>query len=338
MGSQTSADKLAASLGIDTAQASRQLDRFSGGMTATLLEGGKLAVAGLGTFSVVHDNAVREMTDDGERFLPPKNRVAFEARISGAGDAARIAGERMGLTPDDARRFARALASAFEECRKDSVELELRGFGSFSMADGRYGFRGHAALEELLNSAYDGLETIVMHEQRPVSSSSRKDGKLFRKRAGIAVTATMLSVGGLFVFHSLPTGTSSPTGSGNAGTPAHAITAVTPASVPSVSKTTTASSADSVIFRKEHFTVVVATFGSGEVALQELRRFAGLGHRIMIWPVFSGSRKYYRLVVGDFGSYRSALDSVKAMPSGLPKNIYIQQASKNVVLYGENGL
>jgi nucleoid DNA-binding protein len=337
MGSQTSADMLAAYLGIDTPQASRQLERFSGGMTATLLDSGRLAIGGLGTFSVVHDNAAREMTDEGERFLPPKNRVAFDPRISGLGDAARIAGERMGLTPEDALRFSRALGSTFQQCRKDSVELELRGFGSFATVDGKYGFWGHAALEELLNSAYDGLETIVMQE-RPVADSRAKVGFSFGKASVGAVATLLLFAGAYFIFRPLPPGSTVATGAGNAVTSVHAITAGSAASVPSVPKIARASFADSVMLGKGRFTVVVATFSSSSTALMELHRLSGLGHRIMIWPVLSGGRKNFRLVTGEFETYRSALDSVKIMPSGLPKSLYIQQASKNVVLYGENGL
>jgi septal ring-binding cell division protein DamX len=71
---------------------------------------------------------------------------------------------------------------------------------------------------------------------------------------------------------------------------------------------------------------------------QEIGRLSGLGHRIMVWPVKAGGKQSYRLVTGDFESHRAALDSVKTLPQSLSKNIYIQQASKNVVLYGEKGL
>jgi len=48
--------------------------------------------------------------------------------------------------------------------------------------------------------------------------------------------------------------------------------------------------------------------------------------------------RYFRIVTGDFESRPVALDSMKAMPKEVSRNGYIQQAPKNVVLYGEQGL
>ncbi|HWR01424.1 MAG TPA: SPOR domain-containing protein [Chlorobaculum sp.] len=329
---------------VDEGQAlEHQLDRFSGALIAELLAGRPVVVDGLGLFSVVHDNASRESTESGSRFLPPRNRVTYEPRSAGKGDSARIAVERLDMKSDEAARLAVSLSGLFERSRKQFLDLKLRGVGSFSKVEGRYGFQPEPSLEELLNSAYEGLKTIDIPENQTGSSKPGVNSGGFSKKAVALLAALVLLAGGGYVVsrqlssHSLGTMTV-----GNTPAPVKPQTAVpvqAQVSVPAVSvQKATAAMPDSVTLSKGRFTVVTSTFTSRKIVLQEMQRLSQLGHRVMVWPVIDNGKKYYRIVAGDFETHRSALDSVKTMPKGLSKNTYIQQAPKNVVLYGEKGL
>ncbi|NTU57444.1 MAG: SPOR domain-containing protein [Chlorobiaceae bacterium] len=325
--------------GVDEQQAMQgRLDRFSGALAGELLAGGVISVDGLGTFSVIHEHAKRETTTSGSRFLPPCNRVIFDPRPTARGESARIAAERLDLNADEASRFAKSLTDMFERSRKQSIELRLSGFGSFTMIDGHYGFRPDPSFEELLNSAYDGLKTIDIQERQdlPVSGGEKSSGN-FNKVAAAIIAAVLLAGGGYFLTRQHSPERSVPSVVTTVSSP------VTPTaanvSIPVVpARNIAAAEPDSVTLDKGRFTVIAATFSSLKTVRQELQRLSELGHKVRIWPVTDSGTKYYRLVIGDFDSQRSASDSVKTMPRGLSKNIYIQQAPKNVVLYGENGL
>jgi len=335
MANQTGAGMLAERLGIDSEQAAGLLDRFAGGLAAELLGTGRLSVEGLGAFSVVHDQAERTTSGQGAVFMPPKNRIVFDSRSPSKGDLSRISMERLGMDAVEARGFATALVATFGQLRKQPGEFELRGFGIFSTVDGQYGFRADPGLDGLINSVYEGLKSISMPD-RTASPDREGNGRL--KTVGITALLLLLCVGAYVALRPMLPGVSSPV-------PAPELTARAPASSPEPAGPEVGSAAssksatpDSLILEKGRYTVIAATFSTARVARDEARRLAGLGHRIMIWPVHDGGRILYRLVSGDFATPGEARDSLRAMPAGLTKNVYIHQAPKTVVIYGEKGL
>jgi nucleoid DNA-binding protein len=339
MAIQTGAEMLAELLGKDNEQASRLLDQFSGSMAAELLGSGRLAIEGLGTFSVVHDHAVRESTESGPVFMPPKNKIAFDPKSPARGDLTKLAVGRLGMEDGESADLARALAVLFKELLKRQSDLELRGFGSFAMLDGRYGFRPDPGFEGLLNSAYEGLEGIAMPEGAVKASRVVP----YLKPLLLAVTAILLIFVGYLSLRPLlsddvdlqpdQAGTPRPYFTITEIEPAEAATSPSP-----VAPVQKEAGPDSLMLSKGRFTVVAATFYSEKVAMEEARRLSAPGRRIMIWKVHSGGQFFYRLVTGDYATNSEARDSLRTIRRGLPKNVYIQQASKNVVLYGENGL
>ncbi|NTW51758.1 MAG: HU family DNA-binding protein [Chlorobiaceae bacterium] len=325
---------------VDKQQVIQELDRFSGALAGELIAKGRVVVDGLGTFSVIHEHAKRESTGAGSRFLPPRNRVTFEPRPASGGDTARLAVERLDMTTAQAAQLSHALTGMFQSSRKQSLEINLRGFGSFSMVDGLYGFQPEPSLEELLNSAYDGLKTIDIQErpadapiQVPVKTGG---GGAFNKVAAVLVAGVLLGGGGYFVVRQVSLDNMVASSGRKALSPSHEDAKVSAPPLPV--KSGAPASQDSVTLVKGRFTVVASTFTSLKTVHQEMQRLSELGHRVMVWPVADKGRHYYRLVIGDFETHLSALDSLKTMPKGLTKNIYIQQAPKNVVLYGEKGL
>lgn len=339
MAGQTAADILAGLLGIGPDEAQHQLDRFSGGMTAELLDRKRLTVEGLGVFSVVHEQATRQTTSSGTRYQPPRDRVAFEARKERTGDAEGIATGRLGMDAREARRFAKALGETFEAAKEEPGRLELRGFGSFTLESGAFRFQPEASLEALLNIGYGELKEIVIPEraaEKEAQSAPVESGGI--KKVVLFVAAILILVSGWFLYWQFVPGRFELSSAG--------ISAGTSASAPEVSAAppfSTApgivpSSPDSLLFRKGRYTVIVATYNTKKVARQEMARLSSAGRRVMIWPVKSGGVRYYRLVTGDFETRPAALDSMKSMPKEIARNGYIQQAQKNVVLYGEQGL
>jgi nucleoid DNA-binding protein len=339
MAIQTGAEMLAELLGKEREQVSRLLDQLSGSMAAELLGSGRLAIEGLGTFSVVHDHAVRETTEKGQVFMPPKNRIAFDPRLPARGDISRIAAGRLGMEAGESADLVKALSAMFGELRKRQVDLELRGFGSFTMSDGRYCFLPDPGFEGLLNSAYEGLEGIAM----PEGAGKAPGGSPKLKPLLIAVAAILLIFVGYVSLRPLLSGDGARQPVQKGPSPAYfTITEIeSPEAAPSPSIVTSVPNEavpDSLVLSKGRFTVVAATFYSAKVAQDEARRLSAPGRRIMIWKVHSGGQFFYRLVTGDYATGQEARDSLRTMRRGLSKNVYIQQASKNVVLYGENGL
>ncbi|NTU53378.1 MAG: SPOR domain-containing protein [Chlorobiaceae bacterium] len=338
MAGETAGDILAGILGIEREEAQRRLDRFSGGMTAELLDRGRLSVDGLGLFSLIHEQPVREKTSSGTLYLPPRNGVIFEHRPERAGDSAAIASGRLDMEASEARRFAKALSAMFKQLGKGSGSVELRGFGSFTVTSGRFQFLADPSLEELLNSLYGGLKSIVVQEHQQPTLSPPIPGKpLSLKKVLLVVAAVSLLAGGGFLFQQIPRFDFDSPKREAASMPGDQAPRDQASSAQLV-PTSVSAPADSVLLLKGRFTVVAATFSTRKVARQEMRRLSGIGHRIRIWPVRQDGIRYYRLVLGDFATWRTARDSMKVIPAGLPGNSYIQQAHKNVVLYGEQGL
>ncbi|NTV02961.1 MAG: SPOR domain-containing protein [Chlorobiaceae bacterium] len=330
MSIQNGAELLAERLGTDIPQAALLLDRFAAGMAAALLGTGALSIEGVGSFSVVHDHAASSAAGKGAMFMPPKNRISFDPRIPSRGGSTRIAVERLGMEPGEAQGFAKAIASVCGQLRKRGGEFELRGFGRLSADGGKWGFRGDPGLEELLNGLYEGLKGIEMPDRSALDAPAAQ-GR-FMKPAAIGMAAILLCAGAYFASTRLPSSIGgSPTPQAVAGSVALARHAPAPPAP-------TAASPDSLVLGKGRYTVIAATFSSLKTAREEAKRLSGLGHRIMIWPVRSEGHRYYRLVTGDFTGFGEARDSLRNMPAGLSKNVYIQQAYKNVVIYGEHGL
>jgi len=334
MADQTAPDILAGLLDIQPDEAQRLLDRFAGGMTAELLDRNRLSVDGLGSFSVVHEQPVRESGADGTRYLPPRNRVEFTPRPKGSGDTAPIASTRLNMESSEARRFAQALAGMFRQLRDEKSEFELRGFGSFSIESGKYRFEPDPSLEALLNTGYDGLKAIVIPERNDNTPEIKAhEGSALLKPVALTLAVLLLLVGGWFLYRNVPP-----------GSPEVVSASVSSTVVPVVEEKVEPPvqveppESDSLLLRKGRYTVIAATFSSKSGAMQERQRLAALGHRTWFWEVTSDGRRYYRLALGDFATRSAALDSMKSMPKGLTKHSYIQQAYKNFVLYGEQEL
>lgn len=335
MGSQTASEILAANLGTDRETAQHRLDAFSGVIIAELLEKGRLAVDGLGTFSVAHDGPSREMTPEGMRVLPPRNRLVFDARSPGLAESLGIVTKRMGIEAEAAKSLVLALARTFNHCRQQGVDLKLRGIGVFlTQRDGTWLFSPDAAIGELLNTAYHGLEAIAMPDGGGMTAGGVSN-KL--KSAALVLGVLLVCLGGYLVFRATQSGDANQVSLPEITAPASSDAAKTLLYSPGSSFASSAQT-DSLVLGKGRFTVIAATYSSSKVAKSEAHRLSGLGLRIMIWPVRDGGRRYFRLVTGDFGTYRSAYDSLRVMPGGLVKTAYIQQAYKNVVIYGEHGL
>ena len=335
MASQTGAELLAERLGTDSTQALLLLDRFAAGMAATLLGSGRLVVDGLGTFSVAHDNATRSATGNGAVFMPPKERIVFDPNRTSLGDSSQIALERLGMEAGEATGFAKAIAGMFAKLRSQGAGLELRGFGSLSAEKGTWSFRADAVLDELVNGLYEGLQGIEM-PNRSAKASPKGGGIL--KPALIGMVVILLGVGGYYAFELLPSSGGGTPAPAHAPAPSAASAPTAPAQVDAAPASPAKAQADSLILGKGRYTVIAATFSSLKAARGEASRLSGFGHRIMLWPVRSEGQHYYRLVTGDFTGLAEAKDSLRRMPAGLSKNAYIQQANKNVVIYGEQGL
>jgi hypothetical protein len=210
-------------------------------------------------------------------------------------------------------------------------------------------FQPEASLEALLNIGYGDLKEIVIPEKPPDKQTPpvpERPGGL--KKVALFVAVVSILASGWFLYRQFaPVGIDLPSGSDIARTsapvsaesksPTNAVP-LEKAALASATPQNGSSSPDSLQLRKGRYTVIVATFNTKKVVRQEMARLSEMGYRVWFWPVKSGSGRSYRIVTGDFGTRRSALDSMKSMPKGLPQHSYIQQAQKNVVLYGEQGL
>ncbi len=326
MGSQTAAELFAEGLGIDSETAQRRLDDVSGALVAALLSVGRLAVEGLGSFTVEHDQAFREHVAGGERFVPPGNRLAFDARPPASGDVGKILADRMGLAAADAAALAAALRQLFARCRRDGIGFTLRGLGDVSAGPsaGQLRFTPSAAIDSLLNTAYEGLQAISL-PGGPERSMAKQSAP--KKPLLVAAVAVLLLGTGSWLALRLPVP------AGGSATPDRDVPARAAAG-PAVSVPVP----DSTVLAKGRYTVIAATFSSPKTARKEQQRLSRLGLRPMIWPVRDDGRRFYRVVTGDFATYRAAVDSVKGMPGSLYRHSEIKQAYKNVVIYGEQGL
>ena len=347
MSAETAPDILARLLSVEREEACRRLDRFAGGMIAELLDRNRIFADGLGLFSVVHEQATREKTASGLRYLPPRNRVSFDERTQEAGDSFRIVTGRLGMESEEGRRFVQALATMFREMKKQDGRIDLRGFGSVATNAGIRRFQPDPSLEALFNAAYEGLHEIVIAEPEPSSAADKPvadkaEGGL--KKVVVLVTVALLLVVGGMLYRQFSSGVSDAslsdsTDSGQVPemTADRKTLALSDSGTPHAADTAS-SSADSVMLSKGRYTVIVATFNTRKVARQEMARLSGSGLRVMVWPVRQNGMRYYRLVLGDFETRLAALDSMKAISRSLYRDLYIQQAPKNVYIYGEQGL
>lgn len=335
MAGETASEILAGLLGMAKEDAQHLLDRLAGGMTAELLDRRRLSVDGLGSLSIVHEQPVRTTTPSGTVCLPPGNRVVFDARQRGTGHLGALAVTRLGMAKEESQRFAKAITALVGQLGSGFKILELRGFGSFSVkVPGSVHFEPASALEALLNSAYEGLKAVTISGSEAPPEPRRERPKMslpFGKVLAL-VTVIALFAGGYVLYRNfLSGGTGKPSAAEpvvHSTAPMRAGGVVLPASAP----------ADSVALLKGRYTVVVSTYSTSKVARQEVSRFSASGQRVMVWPVSHKGLRYYRIVTGDFPTWQAARDSMKLMPQSLSGHSYIQQASKNVVLYGEQGL
>jgi nucleoid DNA-binding protein len=356
MKNQSGITILAQKLGVDDEQAGRRLDEFSGSMIAELLEKGRLDINGLGTFAIEHEPATKEKNEKGVVFLPPRNRVAYEPQTAGRDDAVRLAVQRLGMNGTNAGAFSRALAAFFTIQLQHEQELEFRGFGSFSIVEGVYGFHADPSLEDLLNNAYDELNRIVIPASSTVRPAARKiKGKPVLRNAfwygaaALAVTgALVIAVMGIRYFNRPDTVTDTRAAAGRQGPVPMSEPSVPRQVAGTVSENTqgkessgiSAGSAqpDSILLEKDRFTIVAATFRTKRAAVEQLNILNAQGPKFYLWTVPSGRVIYYRLAYGSYPSFQSAHDSLSAMPAALSKEAYIQKVQKNAVLYGQQSL
>ena len=104
-------EELSGLLDLDTQESGRFLNGFFTAMVTELLAVRKLAVKGLGLFSVVHVPLKKISDASGITYSPPCNRLTFDPKISRADDTARIAALRLKLNTAEAERLGRALAT-----------------------------------------------------------------------------------------------------------------------------------------------------------------------------------------------------------------------------------
>jgi nucleoid DNA-binding protein len=329
-------EELATLLDVETTEAHRYLNAFSGAMVAELLANGKLTVRGLGTFSVTHVPPAKKSTGSGSVYTPPRNRLTFDSRISGADDTVRIAVSRAAMNHDEAVRFARNLASVLGGAVQQQREILLNGFGRFSFEQGSYGFVPERSLEELLNREYQDLEEVV------VSQDGRVQGSGERKFASYAVPFLALVLIGLVLavlYGRQVADVVFPPSVAVSERPVK--TAVSDVMVDNKMAHAVAprgSAVDSLVLEKDDYTIVMASFRSETTALKELASLRAKGIISFIWPASPEGAKYYRIITGKFSSRDKAVELLRGMPEKTAGSAYIQHVIKRVVLHGEKEL
>ncbi|MEI6847253.1 MAG: SPOR domain-containing protein [Chlorobiaceae bacterium] len=332
-------EQLAGLLTIDISEALRLLNGFSSAMVAELLAQGKLSIKGLGMFTVTHVPPEKKSTSSGTVYTPPANRLVFDSRISGADDTLRIAVSRVSMSSEQAVRFGRSLASILTEAVKQKREIVLNGFGRFSFDKGSYGFVPERSLEQLFNKEYQDLKEIVVSRLEPVQGKSKWKMPPYLVPLSAFALAVFLLFAVLFTMRrtdihiALPSFVKQSRRSlPPAALPKAVGVKVTPHAVPVAQ----VGAVDSVVLEKGEYTIVLATFHTKKRALKKLAPLRSEGITSFIWPAYTDSVTYYRLMTGKFSSLSAASEHLKTMHEttfgGRP---YIQQVIKSVVLHRE---
>ena len=335
-------EELSRLLDLDTQESGRLLNGFFTAMVTELLAVRKLAVKGLGSFTVVHVPLKKISNASGITYSPPSNRLTYDRNISRADDTARIASSRLMLNTAEAERLGRALATVFSRAVQQQREIRIPGLGRFSKEQGTYGFIPERSLEELLNREYHNMDDVVLpwHETEQV----RK--KLVKSRYSIALSFLVFNGLLLAVYYY---------GKPEAIVPVAAIphreskiaTVVQkervrvkpqPAESVTVKGLSGGVATDSLVLEKGEYTIVLETFRSERTALEELARLHAEGITAYLWPAYLKKMKYYRLMTSKFADRDEAVKHLKSMPKKITGTAYIQHVSKKGVYYGQKGL
>ena len=335
-------EELAELLAVDRQEAGRMLNRFFSAMVSELLAVRKLAIRGVGSFAVMHLPLKKQSNASGTTYTPPSNKLAFDGAVSGADDTVRIAVSRMMMSPAEAERLGRSLATVFSNTVKLQRELRISGLGCFSLNDGVYGFIPERSLEELLNREYQNLEEVIL----PLHDSSHGTKERKSHRAILPLAALTI---GVLVLAALYYG--KPGARVSISTPQQVESRVTPAvhtervtardhahPIVDAQGLSKGASADSLVLEKGEYTIILETFQSEQTAQKELARLHAEGIIGYVWPVSANDVKYFRLMTGKYANRKGAGELLKGIPKKIAGSAYIQQVSKRGVFYGEKGL
>ena len=329
-------EELAGLLAVERPEAVRLLDSFSGAMAGELLASKKLALGGVGSFSVIYVPSEKKESVSGIVYTPPRNMLVFDRRSSGGDDTLRLGVSRMSMSQDEALLFSRSILTLLSGAVQQQREIRLNGFGSFSLENGVYGFFPDRSLEELLNREYLDLEELVL----PLNDSS-PGGRERKKLPPVLIVSSLLSAALLFaVLYSWRPDTLFSVGVQRPEIPA--VTAVHDGTaipdIPVQLAPAVGGALDSVVLEKGDYTIVLATFKKEDTAIKELAALRPKGIKSFVWEVSSGRVKYYRLVTGSFSGSSEAAGQIRGLSEKTQGSPYIQHIIRKVVLYGKKGL
>ncbi len=336
-------EELSGLLDLDTQESERLLYGFFTAMVTELLAVRKLAVKGLGSFTVSHLPLKKVSNASGITYSPPCNRLMFDSQISRADDTVRIAASGLSLNTLEAERLGRAFAVVFSKAVKQQREIRINGLGRFSKEDGVYGFIPERSIAVLLNREYQNLEDIVL-PQYDTALHVRNERKTIPYAIPLSLLffiSVLLAVlyyrkpEAIFPVASLPYTESKVT-------PAVHTERVRlgeqPAEVVNVKELSGKGAADSLVLENGEYTIVLETFRLEQTARKERARLKVEEIISYVWPGSVNGIKYYRLMTGKFSSRDRAGEHLKGLPKKIAGSAYIQQVLKKDVFYGEKGL
>ena len=314
--------------------AEHYLPLLSGGMRAELIGKRSVMVCGLGSFILRHYPARRRSGKGGMEYLPPGNRVVFEAGTVSRQVFTELMLSRLPIDRAEAERLSDIFPAFFRSRLHENGAIVFPGFGRIFTENGQSRFEPDTALEDLLNSEYRNMGPIALSYSEP----EMPFWKMLLVPAAAMVVLVLVTAGLLFL-------------SGRRNPLPDAATALQQAplrhspdrepSLPDNSLTKRAGTPapeTGVLLEKGEYTVVLATFLSKRTAEKELAGYTVPGTRVFIWPVTGRGKNYYRLAAGRFAGSGEALAWKDSTDFGRFRDIYIQQANRRVVLHGEEGL
>ena len=336
-------EELSGLLDLDTQESERLLYGFFTAMVTELLAVRKLAVKGLGSFTVSHLPLKKVSNASGITYSPPCNRLMFDSQISRADDTVRIAASGLSLNTLEAERLGRAFAVVFSKAVKQQREIRINGLGRFSKEDGVYGFIPERSIAVLLNREYQNLEDIVL-PQYDTALHVRNERKTIPYAIPLSLLffiSVLLAVlyyrkpEAIFPVASLPYTESKVT-------PAVHTERVRlgeqPAEVVNVKELSGKGAADSLVLENGEYTIVLETFRLEQTARKERARLKVEEIISYVWPGSVNGIKYYRLMTGKFSNRAAASERLKSLPKKIAGSAYIQQVLKKGVIHGEKGL
>lgn len=332
-------EELAGLLDLGRQEAGSLLSALSSAMVAELLAARKLSLKGLGSFTVTHIPSVKKSTASTIVYTPPRNELTFTSRMSGSDDSVRLAVSRLSMNPADAEKFGRSLSLLFSGAVHQQREIRLNGIGRFALEQGTYVFFPERSLEELLNREYQDLKEVVL----PQSHQEHGKGENTKRRYVLPLLIVTISVllvvvlnsrfiTSFFVREGQPERVS--------GSPVQKVKETfsrLPARV-LYPERAAAGATDSVVFEKNDYTIVLASFRKEPKIRQEQLRLTEKGVMAFVWPPDMPETKYYRLMTGRFASRNAAAERIRQLPQQTAGNSYIHQVIERVVLHGEKGM